>query len=77
MAWQPRLAGARIMNAGNNLKQRSPEIFLCYRPCGGLDLIDVEQVDRQKINPHMEIVRGTRLVVQSLCGLGLVGRGPL
>ena len=22
-------------------------------------------------------VRGTRLVVQSLCGLGLVGRGPL
>ena len=28
---------------------------------------------------HIEIdgVRGTRLVVQSLCGLGLVGRGPL
>jgi integrase/recombinase XerD len=24
-----------------------------------------------------EGVRGTRLVVQSLCGLGLVGRGPL
>ena len=23
------------------------------------------------------VVRGTRLVVQSLCGLGLVGRGPL
>ena len=23
------------------------------------------------------LVRGTRLVVQSLCGLGLVGRGPL
>ena len=22
-------------------------------------------------------LRGTRLVVQSLCGLGLVGRGPL
>lgn len=24
-----------------------------------------------------EQMRGTRLVVQSLCGLGLVGRGPL
>ncbi|ORV44096.1 hypothetical protein AWC02_15000 [Mycolicibacter engbaekii] len=24
-----------------------------------------------------EQLRGTRLVVQSLCGLGLVGRGPL
>jgi hypothetical protein len=23
------------------------------------------------------VMRGTRLVVQSLCGLGLVGRGPL
>jgi hypothetical protein len=23
------------------------------------------------------LLRGTRLVVQSLCGLGLVGRGPL
>jgi DNA invertase Pin-like site-specific DNA recombinase len=26
---------------------------------------------------ELELVRGTRLVVQSLCGLGLVGRGPL
>ncbi len=25
----------------------------------------------------MRTMRGTRLVVQSLCGLGLVGRGPL
>ncbi len=24
----------------------------------------------------LEVVRGTRLVVQSLCDLGLVGRGP-
>jgi enoyl-CoA hydratase/carnithine racemase len=27
--------------------------------------------------PAVGQVRGTRLVVQSLCGLGLVGRGPL
>ena len=25
----------------------------------------------------MQGMRGTRLVVQSLCGLGLMGRGPL
>ena len=25
----------------------------------------------------LECLRGTRLVVQSLCDLGLVGRGPL
>jgi hypothetical protein len=28
-------------------------------------------------DPVVVQVRGTRLVVQSLCGLGLVGRGPL
>jgi len=28
-------------------------------------------------NTTQQEVRGTRLVVQSLCGLGLVGRGPL
>jgi hypothetical protein len=27
--------------------------------------------------PAVLRLRGTRLVVQSLCGLGLVGRGPL
>lgn len=27
--------------------------------------------------PHAEGLRGTRLVVQSLCDLGLMGRGPL
>jgi hypothetical protein len=25
----------------------------------------------------LAVLRGTHLVVQSLCGLGLVGRGPL
>jgi hypothetical protein len=30
------------------------------------------------VNLRSELsVRGTRLVVQSLCGLGLLGRGPL
>jgi hypothetical protein len=38
------------MKAGNNLKQQDPETFLCYRSRGGLDLIDAEQVYRQKIN---------------------------
>ncbi len=31
----------------------------------------------RKVDMRSETVRGTRLVVQSLCDLGLVGRGPL
>ena len=32
---------------------------------------------RADVERRLGEVRGTRLVVQSLCGLGLVGRGPL
>ena len=34
-------------------------------------------VDRNSRRSGLTTLRGTRLVVQSLCGLGLVGRGPL
>jgi hypothetical protein len=42
-----------------------------------------EQLNREplsaEVGPSTDVgtVRGTRLVVQSLCGLGLMGRGPL
>jgi hypothetical protein len=50
----------RIMNAGNNLKQRNPETFLCYRSCRSLDLIDAERVYGQKIDaPHRNRWQGT------------------
>ena len=32
---------------------------------------------RTTVSQRLKEVRGTLLVVQSLCGLGLVGRGPV
>jgi xanthine dehydrogenase/oxidase len=58
---------------------RSPDVALtgAKKPCGqggcGGCTVILSRWDEELGEP----VRGTRLVVQSLCGLGLVGRGPL
>ena len=37
----------------------------------------IVEVNKYAARRYHVNLRGTRLVVQSLCGLGLVGRGPL
>ncbi|MEO6651203.1 MAG: hypothetical protein ABIP17_00920 [Ilumatobacteraceae bacterium] len=85
------LEGARSDGAGEDVGQptleecRDAEVFGreldAVRCCGADDRLHPAELPPppaiERRRERLPRVRGTRLVVQSLCGLGLVGRGPL
>ena len=87
-ATQSDLTGKRVLEVGCGRGGGASYLTRTLKPASytGLDLnaSGIEFCRRRHQVPGLDFVsgnaedlRGTRLVVQSLCGLGLVGRGPL
>ena len=57
-----------------NIGRIQARVNVCQLACDPV-LLSLEEIERHSVG--IVCLRGTRLVVQSLCGLGLMGRGPL